>query len=135
MDFFPSLVHHHSKRPYNANMLLAGYDEHVGPSLYYLDYLATLHKMDFSALGYASFFVLSTLDRHWKKKCVALACGISTLLSRFPAVTTQHSEGSSVIVFPGQFLTPVLVAPLVGVAPLVYHLSLSRCLGAQHECG
>eukprot|EP00170_Pyropia_yezoensis_P003034 contig_12746_g3041 len=55
------------KRPYNANMLLAGYDEHVGPSLYYLDYLATLHKMDFSALGYASFFVLSTLDRHWKK--------------------------------------------------------------------
>lgn len=105
MDFFPSLVHHHSKRPYNANMLLAGYDEHVGPSLYYLDYLATLHKMDFSALGYASFFVLSTLDRHWKKKCVVLACGISTLLSRFPAVTTQHSEGSSVIVFPGQFLT------------------------------
>lgn len=63
----------HSKRPYNANMLLAGYDEHVGPSLYYLDYLATLHKMDFSALGYASFFVLSTLDRHWKKKYVALS--------------------------------------------------------------
>lgn len=81
MDFFPSLVHHHSKRPYNANMLLAGYDEHVGPSLYYLDYLATLHKMDFSALGYASFFVLSTLDRHWKKKCVALACGIDAFVS------------------------------------------------------
>jgi len=54
-------------------MLLAGYDEHVGPSLYYLDYLATLHKMDFSAIGYASFFVLSTLDRHWKKKCVLKA--------------------------------------------------------------
>lgn len=54
-------------------MLLAGYDEHVGPSLYYLDYLATLHKMDFSALGYASFFVLSTLDRHWKKKYVTLS--------------------------------------------------------------
>lgn len=53
-------------------MLLAGFDEHVGPSLYYLDYLATLHKMDFSALGYASFFVLSTLDRHWKKKYVEL---------------------------------------------------------------
>jgi len=54
-------------------MLLAGYDEHVGPSLYYLDYLATLHKMNFSAIGYASFFVLSTLDRHWKKKCVLKA--------------------------------------------------------------
>lgn len=72
-------------------MLLAGYDEHVGPSLYYLDYLATLHKMDFSALGYASFFVLSTLDRHWKKKYVACAgvCVSTPLMYHVPALS-QH---------------------------------------------
>mmetsp|Transcript_39081 Transcript_39081/g.95577 ORF Transcript_39081/g.95577 Transcript_39081/m.95577 type:complete len:193 (-) Transcript_39081:146-724(-) len=55
------------KSPVAVNMLLAGYDDQAGPSLYYLDYLGTCHPMDYTAQGYASFFVLSTLDRHWHK--------------------------------------------------------------------
>lgn len=37
---------------YQTNVLLAGFDEGVGPSLYYLDYLATLHKVKHTAFGY-----------------------------------------------------------------------------------
>lgn len=111
-------------------MLLAGYDEHVGPSLYYLDYLATLHKMDFSALGYASFFVLSTLDRHWKKKYVALAC-VRTMLMYHLSTVAQHSDAYfCVIVF-----WPVADS-LSLLAPCLCTLFPSRrCLDTQHERG
>lgn len=34
------------KAPYYANVLIAGYDEGVGPSLYWMDYLATMHRYD-----------------------------------------------------------------------------------------
>lgn len=50
--------------------MIAGYDSPPngdGPALYYCDYLGTLSKMTFAAEGYAQYFVLSTLDRHWKK--------------------------------------------------------------------
>ncbi|CAJ0927664.1 unnamed protein product [Ranitomeya imitator] len=40
--------------PYHVNMLLAGYDEHDGPSLYYMDYLASLAKAPFAAHGYGA---------------------------------------------------------------------------------
>lgn len=32
-----------------------------------MDYLAAMAKVDFSAHGYAANFVLSVLDREWKK--------------------------------------------------------------------
>jgi 20S proteasome subunit beta 4 len=51
--------------PKNTNLLLGGVDE-SGASLYYLDYLGTMHKMPFGAHGYASNFVLSLFDRHYK---------------------------------------------------------------------
>jgi 20S proteasome subunit beta 4 len=51
--------------PKHTNLLLAGLDEH-GPSLYFLDYLGTMHKMPFGAHGYAANFVLSIFDRHYK---------------------------------------------------------------------
>eukprot|EP01130_Rhizamoeba_saxonica_P002049 TRINITY_DN11852_c0_g1_i1.p1 TRINITY_DN11852_c0_g1~~TRINITY_DN11852_c0_g1_i1.p1 ORF type:complete len:195 (-),score=34.54 TRINITY_DN11852_c0_g1_i1:22-606(-) len=54
------------KRPYQTNLLLGGVDDGV-PSLFYLDYLGTLHKMNFGAHGYASNFVLSIFDRHYKE--------------------------------------------------------------------
>lgn len=38
--------------PYQCNLLIAGYDEGVGPSLYWLDYLATLHKVNTGGTGY-----------------------------------------------------------------------------------
>jgi 20S proteasome alpha/beta subunit len=53
--------------PYQTNVLLAGYDEIGGPSLYYVDYLASLTKVGFGAHGYASNFILSTFDRDFKK--------------------------------------------------------------------
>ncbi|CAD5184875.1 proteasome subunit beta type-2-B-like [Musa acuminata AAA Group] len=54
------------KNPYFVNILLAGYDKNIGPSLYYIDYIATLHKVDKGAFGYGSYFTLSMMDRHYK---------------------------------------------------------------------
>mmetsp|Transcript_37664 Transcript_37664/g.150192 ORF Transcript_37664/g.150192 Transcript_37664/m.150192 type:complete len:199 (-) Transcript_37664:2896-3492(-) len=52
---------------FQTNMILAGYDEADGPSVYYLDYLGTLHKLNYTAQGLAPLFVMSTMDRHWKE--------------------------------------------------------------------
>ncbi len=43
--------------PYHADMLLGGFDEGKGPSLFFLDYLASMHPVDKAAHGYASYFV------------------------------------------------------------------------------
>lgn len=45
---------------------MAGYDKEAGASLYYIDYIATLHKVDKGAFGYGSYFSLSTMDRHYR---------------------------------------------------------------------
>lgn len=58
------------KSPYQCNVLIGGYDASPNgnaPALYSCDYLGTLHKLTFAAEGYAQYFVLSTLDRYWKK--------------------------------------------------------------------
>eukprot|EP00612_Vaucheria_litorea_P004320 CAMPEP_0171468676 /NCGR_PEP_ID=MMETSP0945-20130129/10765_1 /TAXON_ID=109269 /ORGANISM="Vaucheria litorea, Strain CCMP2940" /LENGTH=188 /DNA_ID=CAMNT_0011997543 /DNA_START=102 /DNA_END=665 /DNA_ORIENTATION=+ len=52
--------------PHQANSLLGGVDED-GASLYHLDYLGSLEKVDFGAQGYCSYFSLALMDRHWKK--------------------------------------------------------------------
>ncbi|KAK4387074.1 Proteasome subunit beta type-2-B [Sesamum angolense] len=44
------------KNPYMVNIILAGYDKETGPSLYYIDYIASLHKLDKAAFGYGSYF-------------------------------------------------------------------------------
>jgi len=49
-----------------VDMILAGYDEGVGPSLYFIDYMASMQKLDKAAHGYCGFFVNSLLDAHWK---------------------------------------------------------------------
>lgn len=53
------------KSPYHCNLLVAGYDKGVGPSLYWLDYLATLHKVNTGGTGYGSYFTLSLFDKLW----------------------------------------------------------------------
>ena len=53
------------KSPYHCNLLLAGYDESTGPSLYWMDYLATLNKINTGGTGYGSYFVLSMFDKLW----------------------------------------------------------------------
>ena len=40
------------QKPYQTNLLLAGYDEGHGPSLYWMDYLATMHQMNIAGTGY-----------------------------------------------------------------------------------
>ena len=69
--------------PYQVNGLFAGYDDQSGPELYFLDYLATMHKVNSSGHGYGGMFSLSLFDKHWVpnmsraqslelvKKCVA----------------------------------------------------------------
>lgn len=46
---------------------MAGYDEGVGPSLYWMDYLASFTKVKFGAHGYAGAFVSSVFDRDFKE--------------------------------------------------------------------
>jgi 20S proteasome subunit beta 4 len=53
--------------PYQVNLLLGGFDKEQGPSLYFIDYLASLQKLDFACQGYAGYFVLSIFDRHYRK--------------------------------------------------------------------
>jgi len=55
------------RNPYQVDMLLGGYDEKAGPSLYFMDYMASMHPVSKAAHGYASYFVSSILDRHWKE--------------------------------------------------------------------
>ncbi|KAL6124586.1 PREDICTED: proteasome subunit beta type-2-A [Fragaria vesca subsp. vesca] len=55
------------KNPYHVNILMAGYDEEKGAELYYIDYIASLHKVDKGAFGYGSYFALSLMDRLYHK--------------------------------------------------------------------
>lgn len=55
------------KGPYQTNLILAGYDEPGEVSLYSMDYLASMAKVDFGAHGYCANFILSIFDRDWKK--------------------------------------------------------------------
>ena len=49
------------------NLLIAGHDKEEGPSLYFLDYLASLNKMPFAIHGYGSLFALSIMDKYYEK--------------------------------------------------------------------
>ncbi|CAL5347223.1 unnamed protein product [Camellia sinensis] len=60
-----NLCHLAFQSPYMVNIILAGYDKETGPSLYYIDYIASLHKVDKAAFGYGSYFSLSMMDRHY----------------------------------------------------------------------
>jgi 20S proteasome subunit beta 4 len=52
--------------PYQVNLLLGGVDEE-GPALYFLDYLASMDKLEYAAHGYCAYFCLSILDKYYKK--------------------------------------------------------------------
>jgi 20S proteasome subunit beta 4 len=54
------------KGPYQVNLLLAGFDDKDGASLYFLDSMASLQKVGYGAHGHASSFCLSTMDRETK---------------------------------------------------------------------
>ncbi len=43
-----------AQRMYQTNLLIAGWDEKAGPSLFWLDYLATMHAMNVAGTGYGA---------------------------------------------------------------------------------
>ncbi|KAI9774015.1 MAG: Proteasome subunit beta type-4 [Candelina submexicana] len=54
-----------SRKPYTVNLLLGGMDPITQkPSLYWLDYLASLAPVPYAAHGYAQYYCLSILDKH-----------------------------------------------------------------------
>ncbi|XP_043849643.1 proteasome subunit beta type-2-like [Dromiciops gliroides] len=55
-----------SRTPYHVNLLLTGYGKYIGPSLYYMDYLAALTRAPSAAHGYGVFLTLSSLDHYDK---------------------------------------------------------------------
>lgn len=74
-DLSPSAVAHfvretlasslRTNKPYNVNLLLGGIDQITNkPSLYWLDYLASLACVPYAAHGYAQYYCLSILDKH-----------------------------------------------------------------------
>ena len=54
------------KSPYNCNLLLGGFDKDEGPSLYFMDYLASLQQVKYGVQGYASYFLLSIFDKNYR---------------------------------------------------------------------
>ena len=56
------------KNPFKISILLIGFDKSVGSSLYSVDNLGTLQRMDYCVQGYAAFFLFSFLDRRYKPK-------------------------------------------------------------------
>ena len=59
------------KGPYQVNLLIGGYDKQggVGPSLYFVDYLGAMHRVNVGAHGYASYFAMSLFDRFYQRDC------------------------------------------------------------------
>lgn len=59
------------KAPVQVNLLIGGIDEDTDknqiPSLYYMDYLASMVQVAYGVHGHASNFLLSLLDANWKK--------------------------------------------------------------------
>jgi 20S proteasome subunit beta 4 len=57
------IAHAIRSSPKMCNMILVGYDEDGGASLYHIDYLGGMHKMNYGAHGYGGFFCSSLFDR------------------------------------------------------------------------
>lgn len=55
-----------SRKPYQVNVLVGGYSDGK-PELHWIDYLGTNALLPYAAHGYASYYVLSTLDRWWNE--------------------------------------------------------------------
>lgn len=47
--------------------MIGGWSENEGPELYWMDYLAALSKGPFAVHGYASYFLYSILDCHYRE--------------------------------------------------------------------
>lgn len=43
---------------------MAGFDEKVGPQLFFMDYLASMVELKYAVHGYGGYFALAILDRY-----------------------------------------------------------------------
>lgn len=43
---------------------MAGYDDKLGPQLYFMDYLASMVELKYAVHGYGGYFSLAILDRY-----------------------------------------------------------------------
>eukprot|EP01134_Creolimax_fragrantissima_P004992 CFRG4992T1 len=58
-----------SQNSYQVFSLIGGFDNETGEaSLYWMDYLASMHKMPYGAHGYGAAFTLGLLDKRYKPK-------------------------------------------------------------------
>jgi len=109
-----------------VDMLVGGFDEEAGPSLYFIDYLASMQKIDKGGHGYGGMFCNSLLDAHWKPdltetEAVALMdmC-IKELHTRFMIsmpnwlIKIVDKDGIRVLRGQGQPATQGAVAPAAG---------------------
>jgi len=56
-----------SSTPYNCNLIVGGYDNVENKAqLFFIDYLASISELPYCAHGYGGYFVLSTMDAHYK---------------------------------------------------------------------
>jgi len=53
------------RAPYQVNCLIAGYDKEEGASMYYLDYLGSMHQVAKGGHGYGNYFMGGLLDEKW----------------------------------------------------------------------
>jgi hypothetical protein len=96
--------------PYQCNLLIAGYDENAGASLYWLDYLATLHKVNTGGTGYGEASCVGRKKRHsmcasvWRRRRRARPGAAGVRRSAVDAVngcqwplTAGHSRRASIV--------------------------------------
>ncbi|QPG74271.1 Proteasome subunit beta type-4 [Brettanomyces nanus] len=55
-----------TRKPYQVNVMLAGLDKGEEPFLSMIDYMGTRVDLPYAAHGYAAFYTMSLLDRHYK---------------------------------------------------------------------
>lgn len=98
------------RKPYQVNVLLGGWDDKSdAPTLNWIDYLGTNVEMPYCAHGYAAFYTLSLLDRHYRPDMTTaeglelLELCIKELEMRMPIdfkgvrVTTVSKDGVKVV--------------------------------------
>ena len=105
-----------------VDMLLAGYDTDAGPSLYFIDYLASMQKLDKGAHGYCGFFVNSLLDAHWKPG-MTLEEGLQLMVLCTAEMQRRFSISSA---FPPRHATSRRRPRMVALACVV-HEATARC--------
>ena len=60
------MAHALRRAPYQVNVLLGGWDEKAGASLFYIDHYAAMQKVKYGCHGYAAYFCLSMMDRDYR---------------------------------------------------------------------